>query len=338
MSADLNQTEFERKGIKFDIGAPVTGAVSIHDAIAVSFGDGSVRFFRYGEEPHVVKAHNGVVLCISSNGNYIYTGGDDGRFLQISIDGEINEIANFGTRWVDSLAVLDDDLVCSSGRTAYVWSGNDKNPKLLDHDSTVGGIAIDQNGKRIAISCYGGATVWRLGNKKWKPSRFVWKGSHGKVSFSPDGKYLITAMQENELHGWRIRDKVNIAMAGYPEKIKSFAWVGDTPFLITSGAKESICWPFDGKNGPQDRKPICLTNGGDQHVTFIEPLPGENAFFAGFRDGKVFFSEVDEYKNPILIQNPTGLEISAISSLPDCSHVLIGDIRGNILLSPLKLD
>ena len=36
MSADLNQTEFERKGIKFDIGAPVTGAVSIHDAIAVS--------------------------------------------------------------------------------------------------------------------------------------------------------------------------------------------------------------------------------------------------------------------------------------------------------------
>ena len=61
-------------------------------------------------------------------------------------------------------------------------------------------------------------------------------------------------------------------------------------------------------------------------------------FFAGFRDGKVFFSEVDEYKNPILIQNQTGLEISAISSLPDCSHVLIGDIRGNILLSPLKLD
>ena len=162
MSADLNQTEFERKGIKFDIGAPVTGAVSIHDAIAVSFGDGSVRFFRYGEEPHVVKAHNGVVLCISSNGNYIYTGGDDGRFLQISIDGEINEIANFGTRWVDSLAVLDDDLVCSSGRTAYVWSGNDKNPKLLDHDSTVGGIAIDQNGKRIAISCYGAVSYTHL--------------------------------------------------------------------------------------------------------------------------------------------------------------------------------
>ena len=337
MIADLERTEFELKGIKFDIGAPVTGAVSIKDCIAASFGDGTVRFFRSDLEPYVVKAHTGVVLCMTSNGEYIFTGGDDGRFLQISLNGDVEEIANFGSRWVDTIAVHNDNLVCSSGSTAYVWSEGIKKPKLLEHSSTVGGIAIDQNGRRIAVSCYGGVTVWRLGDKRWKSSKFAWKGSHGKVSFSPDGKYLITAMQENELHGWRIRDKVNMAMAGYPGKIKSFAWVGDTPFLITSGARESICWPFDGKNGPQDRKPICLTDGGDQSVSYIEPLPGENAFFAGFRDGKVFFSEVDEYKSPILIQDATGSEITTISCLSDCSRVLIGDINGKVLWSPLKM-
>ena len=52
---------------------------------------------------------------------------------------------------------------------------------------------------------------------------------HGAVTFSPDEKYLVTAMQENALHGWRLRDKGNLAMAGYPAKIKSFTWVGDTP-------------------------------------------------------------------------------------------------------------
>ena len=330
MSAEFNQTEFERKGIKFDVGAPVIGAVPLHDAIAVSFGDGTVRFFRYGEEPYVIKAHNGVVLCMSSNGKYIYTGGDDGRFLEISIDGEINEIANFGNRWVDCLAVFEDNLVCSSGRTAYVWSNGDKNPKLLEHDSTVGGITIDQNGKRIAISCYGGATVWRLGNKKWKPSRFVWKGSHGKVSFSPDGKYLITAMQENELHIWRIRDKVNMAMSGYSEKIKSFAWVGDTPFLITSGAKESICWPFDGE-GPMGRKPICLPYIGNKQVTFIEPFPDEKAIFAGLSDGSVFLSQIENENNTIIIRSFTGSEVSAIARTDDKSSIFIGDMNGNTL-------
>ena len=65
MSAEFNQTEFERKGIKFDVGAPVIGAVPLHNAIAVSFGDGTVRLFRYDEEPHVIEAHNGVVLCLS---------------------------------------------------------------------------------------------------------------------------------------------------------------------------------------------------------------------------------------------------------------------------------
>ena len=67
MSAEFNQTEFERKGIKFDVGAPVIGAVPLHNAIAVSFGDGTVRFFRYGEEPHVIKAHNGVDYAAKRN-------------------------------------------------------------------------------------------------------------------------------------------------------------------------------------------------------------------------------------------------------------------------------
>ena len=47
-------------------------------------------------------------------------------------------------------------------------------------------------------------------DRRWKPSRFIYKGSHGLVSFSPDSKYLITAMQENEIHAWRLRDKDNL--------------------------------------------------------------------------------------------------------------------------------
>ena len=142
-------------------------------------------------------------------------------------------------------------------------------------------------------------------------------------------------MQESELHGWRLRDKVDLAMRGYPAKIKSFAWVGDTPHLATSGDHQAICWPFDGKDGPLGREPVCVADCGKQISTFIEPLTGEKAVFVGFNDGSVLLSELDENKNPFVIRNPKGSEISAIAISPNRSHILIGDSDGNILWSTL---
>ena len=112
--------------------------------------------------------------------------------------------------------------------------------------------------------------MWERGKRRWKSSTFAWKGFHGSVTFSPDGKYLVTAMQENALHGWRIRDKGSLAMAGYPAKVKSFAWVGDTPFLASSGADQAICWPFDGKFGPMERSPLCVAYNRKQIATCVQ--------------------------------------------------------------------
>ena len=51
-----------------------------------------------------MNAHRGVVLCLASDSDYVLTGGDDGRFLRISLDGDIEELANFDTKWVDCVA------------------------------------------------------------------------------------------------------------------------------------------------------------------------------------------------------------------------------------------
>ena len=71
MNADLeklqesNKTELERRGSIFNIGAPATEAVTIHNQIAVGFGDGTVRFFQSGSDPKTVKAHKGCLLYTS---------------------------------------------------------------------------------------------------------------------------------------------------------------------------------------------------------------------------------------------------------------------------------
>ncbi len=330
-----NQTELEKNGEHFDFNAPVTEAVSIGDTIVAGFGDGKIRFFKPDQNPHDVQAHLGVILCMVRDENYILTGGDDGRFLQISLDGDIKEIANFGSRWVDSVAAFKGYKACSSDNFVHIWS-KENEKKSFKHQSTIGGLTFSPNGNYLAVSRYGGVTVWKRGKNKWISSNYSWKGSHGKVTFSPDGKYLVTSMQENQLHGWRLRDKADLAMSGYPTKIKSFNWVGDTPYLVTSGASEAVCWPFDGKEGPMGRKPVCVASGGKQYATFIESLTEENAVFVGFRDGLVLLSEIDEQKNSITVRNPTGSEVSAIVVSDSRSHILIGDIKGNVTWSIIK--
>ena len=112
---------------------------------------------------------------------------------------------------------------------------------------------------------------------------------------------VASAMQENALHGWRLRDKTNLAMTGYPTKVKSFSWAGSTPHLVTSGSNKAICWPFDGKDGPMGRKPLCVATSSSLIATCVCALPREDALVAGFRDGTVRLAELNESKETILV-------------------------------------
>ncbi len=325
----------ERRGLTIETGAPVTGAVTAGEAVAVASGDGAVRFFRHEGAPSVTQAHDGAVLCLAADADHVLTGGDDGRFLRISPDGQVEEIADFGSRWVDCVAARHGQRACSSGKTVHVWRKGEASPASLDHVSTVGGLAFDAKGRRLAAAHYGGATVWARGERRWKPSKLVWKGSHCAVSFSPDSKYLVTAMQENALHGWRLRDKGHMTMQGYPAKVKSLAWAGDAPHLVTSGADEAICWPFDGKDGPMGRAPLCVAHGGKRLATCVQPLGKENAVLAGFQDGAVLLAELDEAREPTVVRGSTGSEVTAIATAGSLSHVLIGDAKGSVLWAAL---
>ncbi|MEM9584658.1 MAG: WD40 repeat domain-containing protein [Pseudomonadota bacterium] len=329
----LAQTALETRGTRFAFGVPVTGAVSVGDAVAVSFGDGMLRVFRSDQKPQELTLHEGVILCLAADGDaHVLTGGDDGRFLRTSLQGGVEQLAHFGTRWVDCVAASRGHIACSSGKEAHVWAFGQSKATVFEHASTVGGLAFDAKGKRLAVSYYGGATVWAR-EKRWKSSKLFWKGFHGDSCFSPDGKYLVTCMQENALHAWRLRDKGDFAMPGYPAKIKSLAWVGETPHLVTSGADEAIAWPFDGKNGPLGRKPVCVAFNEEELVTCVHPLPEQEAVFVGFQDGAVQLADLDETKAAVVISGSTGSEVTQI--VVAGLHILVGDACGNVLWASL---
>ena len=144
------------------------------------------------------------------------------------------------------------------------------------------------------------------------------------MTFSPNGKFVVSTMQENAVHGWRLSDNADFSMSPYPAKIKSIAWAGNTPYLVTSGASEAVCWPFKGKDGPMGKGPICVA-GRKQIVSCVQGFPDVNGVLAGFHDGTVVLSQIKPESDAVVLRNATGVEVTAIAVTETGSHLLIGD-------------
>ena len=100
-------------------------------------------------------------------------------------------------------------------------------------------------------------TLW-FPNMAAKPEFLEWAGSHLAVIFSPDNKFLVTAMHEPALHGWRLADNRHMRMSGYPGRVRSMSWSAGGKALATSGADTVIVWPFASKDGPMGKEPAML--------------------------------------------------------------------------------
>lgn len=332
------RTALEHAGLAFETGAFVTAAIPLGAAVVTAHGDGRLRVMEGDGPPREIAAHAGVVLAMAADpsAGRVLTGGQDGRFLAVAPGGGVEEIAAFAPRWVDCVAADGAGRLraCSAGAVVHVWREGGRRD-ALEHPSTVGGIAIDAKGRRMAVAHYGGVTVWEHDGRRWKLTPLRWSGSHIGVTWSPDGRYVVSVMQENALHGWRLRDRADMRMSGYPSKPRAHVWVGATPHLATGGADQAVCWPFDGRDGPMGRPPVTVADGGRQIVTAIATLPGSEVVLAGFRDGAVLMSEVREGAPAHVLCGSTGSEVTALAVAADLAHLLVGDASGRLRWLPL---
>ncbi len=332
---ETEPTAIEKLGRYFDCDAVPTGAVAVGNSVYASFGDGQVRVFRPDLPMQEVHAHQGAILSMALHNSGVLTGGDDGRVLYLDADKGTVELARFAGKWVDCVAAHSKGAWAASvGKTAHL-SDVEGRIHALDHPSTVGGMAFDRKGERLAVAHYGGVTLWTRGRRDWKASSLKWAGSHGAVTWSPDNRFLVTTMQENALHGWRLRDKADMRMSGYPAKVKSMDWVGKLPHLASSGAQEAICWPFDGANGPMGQKPLTLCFDGDTLATAVTALPGHDALLCGFDNGVVLYSELDPMADPRVIKRRSGAAITHLVVTPDTGWMLAVAEDGLLLWAPL---
>src|SRR5215813_7591044 len=246
-------------------GAPVVGACFLGSTAVFVLGDEALLFVADDGDPQRVVVHGGGILTAANDGERIVTGGDDGKVVAAKADRATATIAaDPKHRWIDHVAIAPDGTVgWSAGKDAFVQPRKGE-PRKLEAPSTVGGLAFAPKGRRLAIAHYSGVTLWFPNAAEAAPERLEWKGSHLDVTFSPDGRYLVTAMQEPSLHGWRLVDSKHMRMSGYSAKVRSMSWSAGGKWLATSGAPQLIVWTFHGKDGPMGKEPHMLAPAAHQ--------------------------------------------------------------------------
>ncbi len=297
-----------------DAGAHVTAAAFLGETAAFALGDGAVVMARGGETARF-DVHPGSSILVAAadpDGASLLTGGDDGRVVRIAADQWSEELGNTGGAWIDAVAAGPAGAVAWSAaknvtaRDARGWQAS------VEFPTTVRGLAFAPKGFQLAAAHYDGATLW-FPRAVATPKQLVWKGSHIGVTWSHDGRFVVTSMQENALHGWRVADSGHMRMTGYPSKTRSWSWSRDGKWLATSGADAAVIWPFATRDGPMGKPPVelGLRPSRVSHVAFH---PRTDVLAIGYDDGGILLVRMED-SGELLARHPAaeGGEVTALA-------------------------
>lgn len=318
-------------GQRFDCAASVSAIEWIDDVAWYACGDGMVRRFQLGGEYRPLPVHGGAILCaaIDPTGGALLTGGDDGRLVRLSRDGDTEELGHFGRYWVEHVVAGSQSgiIVAGVGKEAVVWrKGSTMASHRYGFGSTVGGVALDAKGRRLAVSHYGAVALLYASSADSGRVELSWAGSHLGCTLSPDGAYVISAMQETGLHGWRLPQMSDLAMNGYRAKTRSFSWSRRGRWLATSGDLAAIVWPFQDKDGPLGKRPLLLGQA-ETIVSRVAFHPRHDILAIGYADGAVALVRIDD-ERVAAVESANGAAISALAWRSDGGMLAWGDENG----------
>jgi WD40 repeat protein len=328
-------------GVARDLGAHVIAACFDRAGIQCAFGlgDGSVHLAAGGAWMNAV-AHDGAVmaLCADVSPRGFLSAGDDGNLQRVGEDGALSTFFSTGGKWIEQVTSFAEGrggvVACAAGKQAHLFDAAGEKLKSLTHPSTVTGLAFDAKGKRLAASHYNGASVWYVSAKVDTPRLLEWKGSHIGVTMHPAAEAVVTAMQENSLHGWRLADGQHMRMSGYPAKTESLGFTKNGRWLASSGADSIVLWPFFG-GGPMGKPPVEVAQIENVLCMRVACHPKDELVAAGFADGTVVVAQIST-KRVVVLAEASGDPVSALCWSPEGGRLAFGSEGGRAVIVDLS--
>jgi WD40 repeat protein len=261
------------------------------------------------------------------SGDGVITGGDDGRLVW-SRPGTATLLAEVKMGWIDALAVSAESglIAFGSGKIVTALSASEAGfTRRFVHPASVSDLAFDAKGRRLAAATYGGVALWYARIADQQPVMLRWAGPHARVVFSPDGRFVVSALQEPALHVWRLADGKEGRMEGaYQTKVQSLAFAQGGDWLASSGSERAVLWPFIGKDGPMGRQALEMSLAERGAIT--RAAAKGNDLILGLDSGKILALNLDTDRQ-LRAKAQSGPPISALAILPD-GQIAWGDEAG----------
>jgi len=324
--------------------ANITAAAIVADGrhAAFALGDGSIRVCAISEPgsapiafgaPTVAARHHGAATALESFQDGFVSAGQDGKVIRCRPKGnETQTLTDFDGRWVNALAVHGPAgrIAAAADRDLIVTDPNGKTVAALsDFPSTIAGLSFDPGGRRLAVAHLDGISILSI-DKGERDLSLDWKGSHIGVSWSPDGRYVVSATQERELHVWDLVTLHDLRMGGYPHKIHGLRWLTEGPFLICTGADVITAWSF-ADAGPSGKPPIEIGYVYKGLVTAVASNPHRALVAGGYSTGSLLLGGVVKGE-ALLARASDGDAITTLAWAPNGCRLIAGTVRGTAIL------
>jgi WD40 repeat protein len=317
----------ESNGIAFNLTTEPIAAVSLATSVALITIDGDI----YCDGALVSLPEAMSVTCAQADrfGTTIFIGTEKGDIYSIKPGNPAVLLAQLPRKWIEHIIALPDGgCIVAIGKLAVRISSNGEIIAEWAHTTAITGLALDPKMKRVACSHFNGVSLWWLTDTKAQVNLLSWQGIHTDVSWSPCGKFIVSMMQDNALHGWRIMDKLNMRMAGYPSRCKSMAWTADGKYLATSGAPPVVCWPFMAKDGPMGKAPIEMPPENNAFTTTVACHPNRNIIAAGYEDGRVLMFRLEDQAD-IAVADATDTAVCSLAFSGDGNSIAFARTDGS---------
>jgi len=335
-------------GVRWDLGAPVVAAAwEVDDgSIGFALGDGHLAIVeaRWPRGPRIeprsaggatlmpaeapappprrAACHSGGCLSLAADasGGFL-TGGDDGRVVHVPRAGPPVILSHLPGAWIDAVASSCAGVRAhSSGRRVYCVAAD--RGEVIDLPAPATALEFSPDGRCLAMAHSGGVTLW---SSAAAPRRFEWHGYHRSIAWSPDGRYLVTSMQENALHGWRVADGGDIEMGGYPGQPLSLSFAHDGRYLATSGGMRTVCWRFD-PPGATDQPAECGI-ASKTPVSCVSCHPKQPVIAVGHHNGAVLLCQPGRGEG-LFIKGSGGGAVNVLGWSRDGSRLAFGTQDG----------
>ncbi|MBL9175078.1 MAG: PD40 domain-containing protein [Verrucomicrobiales bacterium] len=194
--------------------------------------------------------------------------------------------------------------------------------------STVSGLVWRADGRELAASAYGRIQIWDIVTGQPKEP-LLWKTSLISLSWSPDQRWIVAGTQEQSVQIWEMpfRPGNELAMSGYPGKVRSLAWHYSSRFLATDGGPELMVWDCGGR-GPAGSTPRIL-EGHSSRVSVLTYQKAGHLLASGDEDGRLLFWNAGKSTSPLCqARMPAG--ITCLDWSPDGSALAVGCRSGAV--------